>query len=164
MPGDVAGIGDRDPKRASLELVRERLGPLEHGQRDLLDRVGRDVLVAEVDERQVVALGARARDALGRGEALVDERLRERAAPGPAARCGQAIGRDEPGRLEQVGDELGELVQLVPAGGATGRTVSGGAGAPLVVVAACGVSAGMSVEPESLISLERGIGSGSRSP
>ncbi len=144
----------------ALDLVRQRLGPLEHGQRDLLDRLGRDVLVAEVDERQVVPLRPRAGNALGRSQALVDERLRQRAAPGPAACCSQTIGGTSPVRLEQVGDELGELVQVVPAGGAAGRTVSGGAGAPLVVVA-CGVSAGMSVEPESLMSLERGIGSGS---
>ena len=112
---NIAGIDDRDPKHASLDLVRERPGPVEHGQRDLLDRVGRDLLVAEIDERHVVALCSRAGDALGRSQALVDDRLRQRAAPGPAARCGQAIRRDEPRGLEQVGDELGELVQVAPA-------------------------------------------------
>ena len=68
-----------------------------------------------VDVRQPVALGEHARDALRLGEAFVDQRLRERAAAGAVAGGSQAVGLDEPRRFEQVGDELGELVDVVGA-------------------------------------------------
>jgi hypothetical protein len=38
--------------------------------------------------------------------------LGEGASPGTGARLGEAIGRDQPGRLEEIGHELGDRVRL----------------------------------------------------
>src|SRR5207237_2846867 len=69
-------------------------------------------------------------DALRRGDALVDERLRQRAALlRAAADERELVGRNELGRRQQVDDELGELVHAVRRRGprGSGRLVSGGA-------------------------------------
>ena len=53
------------------------------------------------------------------------DRLRERAALLDAAANGcETVRGDEPGRLDQVGDELGDLVDRVPGG--QRRAVPGG--------------------------------------
>ena len=65
-------------------------------ERDGLDRVFADAGEREVDERELVARGEHPRDALRRGDALVDERLRERAALlRAAADERELVGRDE---------------------------------------------------------------------
>ena len=76
----VAGVGDRDPERVALERVRHGDDALEHVDRDLLGGVLGDAGQRQVDERQLEAAGERAREALRRGDALVQHRLRERAA------------------------------------------------------------------------------------
>ena len=112
----LPGIADRDHQDTARELVRQRARALEHGDRDLLDGVRRGLLAEDVDVREVVALGERARHAGARGEAFVDQRLRERAHSRAVAGGMEAIRRDEPGRLEDVGDELGGNVDVAPAG------------------------------------------------
>ena len=56
-PVQVVGIGERDPQRVLVDRVGNRDHPFEHGERDELDRLGRDAGHREVDERQPVALG-----------------------------------------------------------------------------------------------------------
>src|SRR5581483_10906041 len=68
----------------------------------------------EVDERKLVAGREDPGDAVARGDALLDEGLCERRGlTGAAAHHGELVRRDELRRLEQVGDELGELVHPV---------------------------------------------------
>src|SRR5207342_681881 len=65
----------------------------------------------------------------GRGHVLVEDRLREGAALlYPSANEGQLVGRNEPGGLDQVGDELGELVDREGRGqtGVTGSLCRAG--------------------------------------
>ena len=108
---DVARICDGDAENVPVQRIRHGLDPLEHVQRELLDRVLGDADDGKVDKRKVVAARERARDALWGGDALVEEGLCERAAlPGAAANKSEPVRRNEPGRLDQVGDELGELV------------------------------------------------------
>ena len=71
---------------------------LEHRQRDQLRRLGVDAGDGEVDERQVVLLGERPRDAERAGEALVDQRLRERVAGAVPLRLAELLGRQQPAR------------------------------------------------------------------
>ena len=65
-----------------------------------------DARQGEVDERYLVAHRQRARDAFAGRDALLDHRLRDRAARGAAAHERQLVGRNEPGGREQVDDEL----------------------------------------------------------
>ena len=109
-PVQVARIGDGDPQRAVVERVRDRDDALEDVQRDLLGRVLVDAREREVDERDLIADGERARDSLGRRDALVDDRLRERALAGAPSDHRELVLRDETGRREQVDDELGHRV------------------------------------------------------
>ena len=91
---------------------------LEHVQRHELRRLGVDVDHPEVDQRQLVAGGERARDAVGARGALVDERLRERTGGARAAlREGELVRRQEAGRGEQVGEQLRLLVDLLELAG-----------------------------------------------
>ena len=107
----IAGVGDGDPQGAVLERVRDRDHALEDVERDLLGRILVDAGEREVDEGDLVADGERARDPLRRRDALVDDRLRERALAGAAADHRELVVGDEPGRREQVDDELGHRVQ-----------------------------------------------------
>ena len=65
---------------------------------------------SQVDESDLVADGERAGDPGGGGDALVDDRLRERAVARPAAHERELVGGDQTGGGEQVGDELGHRV------------------------------------------------------
>ena len=65
----------------------------------------------------MVALGEGPRDTFVGGEPFVSERLREPAVAEPPPSGGQTVGRNEPGRLEEVGDQLRDLVHLPPGPG-----------------------------------------------
>ena len=131
---DVRGIGDRHVEDVVAQRVRQRRRALEHVQRQELRRRRVDAGEAELDERQVVARREQARDAGAGGESLVDERLRERAARlgRAAADLREAVRREQPGRRDEVGDELGARVdaearQLRRLGdGRAGANPSGG--------------------------------------
>jgi hypothetical protein len=89
-------------------------------QRDVTRGFLLDADERQVDVRELEAAGERARNALGRGDALVQDGLSERATLFRAsAGLREPVGRDEPGRLDQVGNELGELVDGVRRGQAT---------------------------------------------
>jgi hypothetical protein len=137
---NVAGICDRDAEGFSVEGVRDRDHALEHVHRDLAGRLLLDADEGEVDERELEAAGARAREPLARGDALVHDRLRERAAllHAPADGC-EPVAADEAGRLDEVGDDLCDLVHG-ERGAAQRRIarrrafgVSGGTGDPELV-------------------------------
>ena len=106
---DVRRVGDRDAQDLALERVRDRDDALEHVQRDELRAPrGRRRSCARSIERQLVARGEHARDALARW------RRPRRRAPARASRLRRAaarerelVGRDQAGRGEQVDDELG---------------------------------------------------------
>ena len=104
---DVAGVGDRDAERPVVELVRDRDQTLEHVQGHEPRRLGVDAGQRQVDERHVEAGREHARDALGGGIPLVDDRLRERAAlPGRAAQDVELVLGEQCRRGQEVGDEL----------------------------------------------------------
>ena len=105
----VLRIGDRDLQRAVLERERDRADTLQHRQRDELAGVRVDAGFGEVDQRQVVLLGERAGDALGGGEPLVAERLRERASGRPRANVLELVRLQEARLADQFGDELAPL-------------------------------------------------------
>ena len=139
----VAGVGDRDPERVALECVWQGAHSLEHVDRNLAGGLLVHARQRQVDERQLEAAGQRAGQALRRGDALVQHRLRERASlldPPPNGR--QAVAGDEPGRLDQVCDELGDLVDTV-ARGQPGGVPGGGFG-----------GAGLAGQPELVGPLE----------
>ena len=123
----VAGVGDGDPQRAVLERVRDRGDALEHVQRDLLGRVLVDAREGEVDEGDLVADGERAGDSLRRRDALVDDRLCQRALSGPSADHRELVLRDEACRGEQIDDELRHRVH---AHAGAERLSAGRAGVP----------------------------------
>jgi hypothetical protein len=126
---------------------------LEHVHRDLLRGLLHHADERQVDERQLEAAGERAREALARRDALVEDRLCERAALlDPTADGGETVGADEAGGLDQVGDELGDLVDgegRGHAGVARGRGLTLRTGRR---GGACWAASGPSQ------SLERGIG------
>src|SRR4051812_27929244 len=137
---DVAGVGDRNLNRRAVERVRDGHDPLQYVYRDLLGGLLGDARQRQVDERQLEAAGERTRQAFGRRDAFVDDRLRERAALFDAsADGGEAVRCDEPGRLDQVGDELGDLVHRVRFGQRRasawndGFVASGASGEPQLV-------------------------------
>ena len=106
----VSRVGDGDAQHTSRQPVRDRHHALEHVERNLLGGVPRDPGESQVDEGHLVADGERARDPLGRGDTLVDDRLRERAVARAAAHQRELVGRDQDGGGEQVDDELGHRV------------------------------------------------------
>ena len=59
---DVRRVGDRDEEAVVLQLVRQRDDALEHVRRDRGRGVRRDLLVRELDQRQLVAVRERLRD------------------------------------------------------------------------------------------------------
>jgi hypothetical protein len=59
----------------------------------------------------VVARRGGAREPGSGRQAALRDRIRERPGAGDQAGLGQAVGRDQPGRLEQVGQELGRPVR-----------------------------------------------------
>ena len=65
----------------------------------------------QVDEREAVAAGERPRDALGWRDALVEERLGERAGAGAPAGRGEPVARQQLRRREQLGDEIGDRLE-----------------------------------------------------
>jgi hypothetical protein len=108
--------------------------------RDLLGRLVLDADEREVDERELEAAGERARKTFARGDALVQDRLRERAAQLHTAADGcETVAADEAGRLDEVGDELCDLVhgerRAAQRRVSRGRafSVSGGTGDPELV-------------------------------
>jgi hypothetical protein len=120
---DVAGIGDGNPEDVAVDLVRDRRAALQHVQRHELRRLGVDRDHPEVEQRQLVPGRERARDAVGAGGALVDERLRERAGSARAATRERKLVRGEQaGRREQVREQLCLLVDRL----ALGRRQPGG--------------------------------------
>ena len=91
--------------------VRDRDDALEHVERHLLRRLVVDRVDREVDERELEARRERARDALARRDALVEDRLRERTALlGATADERELVGRDEAGGGQEVDHELGDRV------------------------------------------------------
>ena len=106
----VSRVGDGDAQHTAREPVRDRDDALQHMQRNLLGSVSRDARQSQVDEGDLVADGERAGDPLGRGDTLVDDRLRERAVARPAAHERELIWGDQAGCGEQVDDELGHRV------------------------------------------------------
>ncbi len=109
-PVDVARIGDRDLQVAVCERVRHRDDTLEHVQRYDLRRLVVDLDEREIDQRQTVPAGERARDPLARGDPFVDDRLGQRALPAARTDARQLVRRQEARGGDQVGNELGELV------------------------------------------------------
>ena len=109
---DVGGICDRDLQGVTVELVREGAQPLEHVQRDRAGGIVGDAGRMDVDQRQVVTRRECLRDHHAVGEPLVDESLGE----GGGARLvpdeGKPVGRQEAGRLDDVGDELCQRIHL----------------------------------------------------
>ena len=97
----------------------------------MFDSLGLDALAQDVDVRQMVARRAGSGDALARGETFVDEGLGERAGSSPALGGQETVGGDEPGALDQVDDELGELVDRVRRGHRRTRRRSGMAQEPV---------------------------------
>ena len=83
---------------------------------------------SEVDEGDLVADGERAGDPLGRGDTLVDDRLRERAVARAATHQRELVRRDQAGRGEQIDDELGHRVDR----DARAETLRAGGGSVLV--------------------------------
>jgi len=124
-PVDVAGVCDRDAQGRRVHRERDRADALEHVQRHLLSRLRVDTGIGQVDERQLVAGGERPGDPLARCDPLVDERLCDRPVrTRAAARERQLVLGDEPGRGEQVGDELGGGVHARRVG--TAEPAAGG--------------------------------------
>ena len=78
-------------------------------QRQELRRRLVDAREAELDEGKLVPAREEARDAAAGGEALVEQRLRERAAclGGAASDLREPVGAEQTGGGDQVGDELG---------------------------------------------------------
>ena len=147
----VAGVGDGDVEDVVLvEPVRQRHGALEDVQGDEAAGLVRDPGELQVDQRQAVARGEHARDALAGGEALGGQRLGEGSAGGPAADEREPVGGDEAGRGDQVGDELDGRVPPRPP-------PSPRAGGSEVVSSS--VVTGPRVGSSGSISLKRGIGS-----
>jgi hypothetical protein len=100
--GDLVGHGD---------------DPLEDVDGDRGDGVGRDLLVFEGDKRQAEVGGLNLGHALRGNHAVLDQGGDQRARrSGLAARLGELVGGDQPGRLEQVSEQLGERVYLAGAG------------------------------------------------
>ncbi len=112
----VGRVGDRDHEGVAAEPVRDGDDALEHVQRD--EACGRLVHFreGEVDEGELMAGGEDPGDAVARGDALLDERLGEGAGlPSASADDCELVGRHELRGGEQVGHELGELVDPVLA-------------------------------------------------
>jgi hypothetical protein len=107
---NVLRVGERDVEDVALQPVRERDRTLEHVRGDQCACVAGDATGAEIDEREAVECGQHSRDALARGETLFDQRLGERAPGRPPAHECEPVGRDELGRRDQVGNQLGRLV------------------------------------------------------
>jgi hypothetical protein len=66
---------------------------------------------SEIDEGEMVLAGRGAREGARCSESFVDESLGERSGARPRACLREAIERDHSGRLEEVGDELGDRVR-----------------------------------------------------
>ena len=113
---EVGRVGDADEQRVAPQGVRDRDDALENVERD--EAGGRLVHLGEsqIDEGKLMPGSEDPGDAVARGDALLDERLGERACgPRPAAHERKLVGGNELGRGKQVGDELGELVDAVLA-------------------------------------------------
>ena len=96
-----AGLPGRRPRRAARRS-RARTGSRRRararGAESAPPRPARRPSRARSTSGELVADGERAGDPLGRGDALVDERLRERAVARPAARERELVRRDQAGR------------------------------------------------------------------
>ena len=75
--------------------------------------LGRRPLLREVDEREAVAARERPGDAVRVREALVLQRLREADDAGATAGGGEPVARNELGRGDQLGDEIGDRLEAV---------------------------------------------------
>ena len=92
-PVDVRrGRRSRSGAAGRTRRDRDRDDALERAQRHELGGVGRDALLLEIDERQAVAAGERARDAFGAA------RIPRRGAPRRASRCRRGRARPRAGR------------------------------------------------------------------
>ena len=112
----VRGLGDGNEQGVAAERVRHGDDALEDVQGDQARRLFVHVREGEVDERELVARGQDPGDAVARGDALLDERLREGAGlAGAPAHDGELVGRHELRGGEQICDQLGELVDAVLA-------------------------------------------------
>jgi len=109
----VRRVGDRDAQDVAVDLERDGADALEHVQRNFLRCVHLDAGLGEIDERQLVAGGQRARDPFLGRDPFVDERLRERSGgTGATARESELVVRDQPGGREQVSQQLRARVDL----------------------------------------------------
>jgi len=100
----------------SAERVRHGDDALENVQGDEAGGLLVHFREGEVDEWELMARGQDPRDAVARGDSLLDERLREGAGlAGASAHDRELVGGNELRGREQVGDELGELVDAVLA-------------------------------------------------
>ena len=114
--GRSAGSVIATSQRLAVERERDRADALEHGQRDHLRRLGVDARDREVDERQVVLLGEAARDAERAREALVDQRVGERAAACARVRAASSLsGGSRPLSRIDLGDELARRRSAAPS-------------------------------------------------
>ncbi len=108
---DVRRVGDRDAKRAVVEEVRDRDDALQNVERHLLRSLVVDRVDCEIDERQLEAGRERTRDALAGRDALIEDRLGQRAALlGAATDERELVGRDEARRGQEIDHELGHGV------------------------------------------------------
>ena len=140
---DVRRVGDGDAEAVAGDLVRDRLGALEDVRGD---RLGGELLHAgrEVDVRQVVALGELARLVAGcggrrldarpgqqqlraRAEALVHDRLGQRAGAGARARSrrGGPAGAAPSSRSGRRRAAAIGLPEIPAPGGYSGSTLGG---------------------------------------
>ena len=93
---DVGRVGDRDAQIAVRDRVGDGDDALQDVERNDLPCFRVDARERQVDERELVARGEHARDALARGDAFVDDRLRDGAALARAAADErELVGRDE---------------------------------------------------------------------
>ncbi len=98
-----------------MEDVWDRDDPLEDVEGHELRGVVVHRVDGEIDERKLEPRREPAGDALARRDALVDDRLRNRAAQlGAAAHQRELVRRQEPRRREQVDDELRDRVHGQP--------------------------------------------------
>ena len=109
---DVLGIGDGDSQRIPLELVRDGDEAFEDVQREQVRRFPRNAGLDDVDERQVVLRRQRTRDAGSLDEPFRDKCFCEGTAPRSISHEGELVRGQEAGRFHDVGDQLGERVDL----------------------------------------------------
>ena len=109
----VLRVRDRDQELVAVDRIRDRADALEDVEGDRLGGLRRDAASSTMSTTgRLWRSGERPGDALALGEPFLDERLGERARPGAVANEGDLVGRQDSGGLDDVGDELGQRIDL----------------------------------------------------